>query len=366
MLHALDNIAGHVSVVDAAINTILYMNDKMKKDFDGDHQGKACWTIFRGITSPCEHCTIPRLLSGGNGYTEAIEWEGFNPLTKRWYINFDQIILWTDNRPAKLQIAFDITRFKEVEAARLEHETIQCQSKKQEALARMAGAIAHHLNNQLSVVVGGLELVLTVDSGISFSSRKRLCNAMRAAMKSADIMGLLLQYLGLDAGVPAPLDLAETCRRSLPNLKELLPATIGLETDLTAHGLAVTAAPDLLEQIVVRMVTNAVEAIGERSGRIRLSVAALAATDISRGNLEPKGWRPNGSTVCCLEVSDTGSGIAADHLDKIFDPFFSTKLTGRGLGLAVVLGLVTAWGGAVQVESGGEGSTFRVLLPSVP
>jgi len=362
ILPNLDNIAGHVSIVDTATKTILYMNNKMKKDFGGDHQGKACWPIFRGSPFPCEHCAIPRLLSGDNGYTEAEEWEGFNPLTKRWYINFDQIILWTDNRPAKLQIAFDITRFKEAKGARLEHETVQYQSKKQEALARMAEAMAHHLDNQLSVVISGLELALNSDSGISFFSRKQLCNAMRAAKKSADIMGLLLQYLGLDVGVHVPLDLAEACRRSLPNLEKLLPATLKLETNLRAHGLIVTANPDLLDQIVIRLVTNAVEAMGEKSGRICLSVAAVAATDISWGNLEPKGWRPNGSTACCLKVSDTGCGIPPDHLHKIFDPFFSTKFTGRGLGLSVVLGLVMAWGGAVQVESGGEGCTFRILF----
>jgi PAS domain-containing protein len=113
----LDNIHAHVYVADPLSHKILFMNRKMKEDFGGDHQGKICWQVFRNAAAPCKHCTIPQLFSQGVTQDGTTFWEGYNPLTKRWYANVDQIIEW-DEQPAKLQIAVDITAAKHQKKAR--------------------------------------------------------------------------------------------------------------------------------------------------------------------------------------------------------------------------------------------------------
>ena len=105
--------------------------------------------------------------------------------------------------------------------------------------------------------------------------------------------------------------------------------------------------------------------MGQSAGEVTVTTRIIPATEIPESHLSPIAWKPAGEFFSCLEVADTGSGIAEEDLDKIFDPFFTTKFTGRGLGLAVVLGIVRNWGGAIAVESRkNQGSTIRVFLPA--
>ena len=115
---------------------------------------------------------------------------------------------------------------------------------------------------------------------------------------------------------------------------------------------------------MTNLVTNAGESIGTAGGGVRLSLSNCPAVELPTDHRFPIGWRPQGPDYACLEIADTGAGIASVDIEKLFDPFFSTKFTGRGLGLPVVLGLVQAHGGALTVSSQqGQGSVFRVYLP---
>jgi CheY-like chemotaxis protein len=119
-----------------------------------------------------------------------------------------------------------------------------------------------------------------------------------------------------------------------------------------------------MHQIFSNLVTNAWESISDKKGTITLSVKTVSATDISLSHRFPINWRPKETLYACLEVTDTGSGIANEEIEKVFDPFFTTKFVGRGLGLAVVLGIVGAHGGGITVESKlGQGSVFQIFLP---
>jgi two-component system cell cycle sensor histidine kinase/response regulator CckA len=119
-----------------------------------------------------------------------------------------------------------------------------------------------------------------------------------------------------------------------------------------------------LQQILTNLITNAWEAVGEGRGVIRLGIKTVSPADIPAAHRFPLDWQPQDNAYACLEVTDAGCGIAAKDIENLFDPFFSSKFTGRGLGLAVILGIVKAHGGAVTVESEpGQGSTFRVFFP---
>jgi CheY-like chemotaxis protein len=226
----------------------------------------------------------------------------------------------------------------------------------------MAGSIAHHFNNKLQAVLANLDLLTILPEGAD--PAKFVAMARLATEKAAEVSRLLLVYLGQHSGTGEPIFLAECCRQSLPLLQQALPSGVTLETACPAPGPVIHANADALQQVLTHLVTNAQEALGDSGGRLHLSITTLPAAAIPTAHRFPIGWQPQGAEYACLEVIDTGCGIAEADLEKLFDPFFSTKFIGRGLGLSVVLGIVQAHGGAITVESAqGQGSVFRVYWP---
>jgi PAS domain S-box-containing protein len=270
----------------------------------------------------------------------------------------------TDNQPLLGGITFDITERKRAEEEKAKIDAQNRQLQKAESLGRMAGAIAHRFNNQLTSVMGNLELAM-IRLPMDAVPMRNLRRAMQSAHEAAEVSGLMLTYLGQTTGEHEPLDLAEACRRSLPMLRAALSKELVLESDLPSPGPIISANANQIQQILINLVTNACEACGNEGGAIRLAVKTVSQTDIPTANRFPIDWRPCGNTYACLEVADSGCGIAEGDIERLFDPFFSTKFTGRGLGLPVILGIIRASGGAVTVESKtGRGSSFRVFLPS--
>jgi PAS domain S-box-containing protein len=270
----------------------------------------------------------------------------------------------TDNQPLLGGITFDITDRKRAEEEKAKIDAQNRQLQKAESLGRMAGAIAHRFNNQLTSVMGNLELAM-IRLPMDALPMKNLRRAMHSAHEAAEVSGLMLTYLGQTTGEHEPLDLAEACRRSLPMLRAALSKELGLESDLPSPGPIISANANQIQQVLINLVTNASEAGGNEGGAIRLAVTTVTPADIPTANRFPIDWRPGDNTYACLEVADSGCGIAEEDIERLFDPFFSTKFTGRGLGLPVILGIVRQSGGAVTVESEtGRGSSFRVFLPS--
>ncbi len=270
----------------------------------------------------------------------------------------------------------DITERKLVEAEKERLESEKRQLRKAESLTCMAGAIAHNFNNLLQGVMMGLELakgdVLRLES-----PDESLDLAMQSARKAARVSGMMLTYLGQTTGKRERLDLAEVCRQSLPLLRAELPtafdptgepgagrAAVLLAAELPSPGPAVVADSGQIQQILSSLLENAWESMGAAGGSVRLSVKSVEAAALPVTNRFPLDYRPKSGAYACIEVADIGCGISRQDMEKLFDPFFTRKFTGRGLGLSVVLGIVRAHGGAIAVESElGRGSVFRVYLP---
>jgi PAS domain S-box-containing protein len=262
--------------------------------------------------------------------------------------------------------ARDISDRKNAEAEKVKLEEQARQLQKTESLGRMSGAIAHHFNNQLQVVMGYLEMVIG-DLPLSSPSIVNLTIAMQATKKASEVSGLLLSYLGQKPVKLESLDLTELCHTILPVLQAGMPKDIVMETDLPSPGPFISADAKQIRQLLTNLAINAWEAIGDKAGIIRIAVRTVSSRDIPASHRFPVQWCPLEQQYVCLEVRDSGCGIEEKDIENLFDPFFSTKFAGRGLGLSVVLGIVRAHSIAITVESGiGGGSVFRVFFSLSP
>jgi PAS domain S-box-containing protein len=259
----------------------------------------------------------------------------------------------------------DITARKRIEAERQRLEAANLQLQKGESLGRMAGAVAHHFNNQFSVVMGNLEMAAE-NAPKGTPMREFLDEAMEGARRAAEISKAMLIYLGEDFSALTQLDLSEICRQHLPLLRAVLPPGVPLEPNLETRPLTVAANADQMQRVLMHLVSNASEAIDSGSGKLCLATGRIPAGEAPATRITPADWKPQTPYLACLSLSDNGHGIRGEDLDKIFDPFFTTRFVGRGLGLSVVLGIVKARDGVVAVESSpGRGTTFRIYLPLV-
>jgi two-component system cell cycle sensor histidine kinase/response regulator CckA len=260
------------------------------------------------------------------------------------------------------QIQIELAERKRAEVEKVELEAQNRQLQKADSLGRMAGAIAHHFNNQLYAVMGNLEIAMD-DLPLGVNSNESLVSAMQAARKAADVSRLMLTYLGQTSGKKEPVDLSEACRTALTLLQAAAPKGMLLKSDFPSSGPIIHADSGQMHQILTNLITNAWESISDNRGAIGMTVKTVSHADIPALKCLPIDWQPKEIVYACLEVSDNGCGISNKDIENIFDPFFTTKFTGRGLGLPVVMGILKAHGGGVTVESEqGRGSVFRVFL----
>ncbi|MBN2369893.1 MAG: response regulator [Vicinamibacteria bacterium] len=270
-----------------------------------------------------------------------------------------------DGSPMCRAVLSDITERKRVEADKARLEDRHRQIQKAESMGRMGAAIAHHFNNLLQAVIGNLELAAR-DMPRDTPSAARLTDAVHAACKAAEIIGLTLTYLGHTIAKQEPLDLSDACRRGLRLLQAAIPKDVILKVDLPSPGPVISANGDQVQQVLTNLVHNAWDAVGA-AGVIHVIVKTVSSSDIAATHRFPVDWQPQDCAYACLEVADSGCGIANKDVEPLFDPFFSSKLLGRGLGLPVVLGIVRTHRGAVTVESElGRGSAFRFYMPVLP
>jgi CheY-like chemotaxis protein/two-component sensor histidine kinase len=195
--------------------------------------------------------------------------------------------------------------------------------------------------------------------------RRSLCEIRDFAREAAALAKQMLAYAGKGTLAAEVLSMGDVANEALRLVHSTVAAHAFLEQDVSTALPNVRGDRTQLRQVVVNLIVNAVESLGERRGTIRLTIAVQQIDPNQLAGI----WRPNrpraGKHVV-LTVSDNGKGMSEETLSHIFEPFFSTKVAGRGMGLAATQGIVQAHGGSIGVESTqGVGSTFRVLLPSV-
>jgi len=237
------------------------------------------------------------------------------------------------------------------------------QAQKLESLGVLAGGIAHDFNNLLTGILGNASLALMdLDEAHPATPATRLI--VEAAERAAALTNQMLAYSGKGIFEMRAVDLGDEVRRLAALLAASVPKHVRLETRVVPDLPFVHADPVQIQQLVLNLATNAAEAHGEQPGVVDVRVgledldeAAIATLSVSE-NVKP-------GPHLVLEVVDRGCGMDAATLSRMFEPFFTTKFTGRGLGLAAVLGIVRGHSGAMSVKSApGQGTTFRIYLPA--
>ncbi len=241
-------------------------------------------------------------------------------------------------------------------------------AQKLEAIGTLAGGIAHDFNNLLMVILGNADLALEELSTMS-PARGNLQEIEKACRRAAELAKQMLAYSGKGRFVVEPID-AGTLVKEMAHLLEVsISKSVVLKYNFTPNLPIFEGDVTQICQIIMNLITNASEAIGDKSGFIALSTGAMTCDRaylddvdaVLRASLERP--LPEGA-YAYFEVTDTGCGMNTNTMEKIFDPFFTTKFTGRGLGMSAVLGIVRGHKGALKIHSEvGKGTTFKILFP---
>ncbi len=258
----------------------------------------------------------------------------------------------------------EIAERQRAEEERLRLEARILQAQKMESLGVLAGGIAHDFNNLLVGILGNAGLALEDLPGLS-PARETLSEIEVAARRAAELCRQMLAYSGKGRFVIETASLNELVREMAHLLEVSISKKISVSYHFDPRLPLVNADTTQLRQVVMNLITNAAEAVGDQSGTVTVETGCMECGRdfLSESYLDED--LPGGEYVY-LRVTDTGCGMDAETVNRIFDPFFTTKFTGRGLGLAAVLGIIRGHRGAIRLDTApGRGTSFMVLLPAI-
>ncbi len=389
ILTILDGIDASVYVADMDTYEILFMNQRMAKEFSGNKTGDLCYTTFRKNSEPCDCCTNDQLIDNNSNPAGVCIWHDKNPVTGKYYINHDRAIEWTDGRLVRMQSSTDITDLKRMEAQ-------LHQAQKLEAIGTLAAGIAHEINTPTQYVTSNIDflgdafndigqlieqidrLLATVDTPETLTSlaakieelkhsadREYLAEEIpRAIIQSKDGVAkigsivLAMKEFSHPGGKEKQLtDLNRLINTTLTvagnEWKNMAEIDQSLDPDLPQ----VLCLPNEMGQVILNILVNAAHAIADKIGDGKAE---------GKGRITLK-TKMVGQQIE-ITIADTGGGIPKAIAPKIFDPFFTTKEVGRGTGQGLAIChdiIVHKHGGTIDfVSKEGEGTTFIICLPT--
>lgn len=354
----LNNVELGIALVNPQLQ-ILETNRMMKKwypDID-EFDLPTCFELAHAPdkTGPCEDCPVVLTFKDGQVHENTRE----SQINGQSYI-FREIASPIHDEKGRvssvIRLLEDVTE-KHREEKHLRH------SQKMESLGTLAGGIAHDFNNILTAVIGFAELSLT-DAGENSPLLDDLREILTAGKRAQDLVSRILTFSRQGEQNYKPTYVAPVTEEALSMMKSVLPSSISIEKDIDGDAGMVMSDTTQLHQIVINLCTNAGHAMEEKGGKLKVSLRQIVFDEaMSELYLD----MPQGEYIH-LSICDSGHGISPDILEKIFDPYFTTKEEGKGsgLGLAMVHGLVKAHGGHVAVYSEeNKGTCFHVYLPRI-
>lgn len=256
----------------------------------------------------------------------------------------------------------DITERKEAEEERNKLTTQLHQSQKMESIGNLAGGIAHEFNNMLAIIMGNNELIMEELPQGSLA-RESSEEIRIAGIRARDVVKQLLTFSRQDDAIKKVMDLTSIVQESMKLLRSSIPVNIKIEQSLSADTYSIMGNGTQINQLIINLCNNAVDALPENGGRITIELLN-ETIEIQQTKNQTK---LNPGQYAKLIVSDNGMGMDTEILDRVFEPYFTTKNVGEGtgIGMAVVHGIVERHGGAIIADSKpGRGSAFTIFLPA--
>jgi len=264
---------------------------------------------------------------------------------------------------ANEQLKGEIEERKRAEEERKKLEAQLQQVQKMESIGTLASGIAHDFNNMLGIIVGNTELAMD-DVPVGNPARHNLGEIRTASMRARDMVKRILAFSRQSSQEMKPVRISPIIKESLKLLRSSIPTTIEIHQNISSKSDTVRADPTQINRVLINLCTNAAHAMGEKAGVLEVSLedieldedSAIHYYDLSSGK------------YVRLNVSDTGNGMESKILERIFDPYFTTKKVGEGsgMGLSVVHGIVKSHGGGISVNSeSGKGTIFHILFPCI-
>jgi PAS domain S-box-containing protein len=353
------SIGAGLAVISRDYRT-LWANAILKKMF-GDLEGKHCFEVYNGRSDICIGCGVREVFEEGK--EEAVHEQ--TGRDSQGNVVWSQIIA-TPIRDAKgnvtsaLELVVPITERKRAEEERQRLERQLEQARKMEAIATLAGGIAHQFNNLLSAISGNIEL-LKLDATGNKQFKRYFAPMENSIERMAHLTGQLLAYARGGKYQINRISLSEFIHETLPLVKHSLKPAITVETDLPNHGTRVDIDITQMQTVLTGILSNASEAI-EENGRVLITCTDKMVTE-NEASAEPG---LSAGSYGILTITDDGKGMDEETCNRIFEPFYSTKFQGRGLGMASVYGIVKNHNGWISVDSTvGTGTTVKIYLPAV-
>jgi two-component system, cell cycle sensor histidine kinase and response regulator CckA len=357
----LDGFSYHDMIFDEAGNPVDYRFRAVNPAFEEMTGLKAEKLVGRRVLEvlPGTEKHWIEVFGGVAKTGQPVRYENYSQEFDKWF----EVLAF---RPGEGQFActfHDITARKKAEAERARLQAQVEQAQKLESLGMMAGGIAHDFNNLLTAILGGIELAVADMPSDVGAAKSDLGTATAAAERARELCRQMLTYAGRAETQKEAIDLVALTREIVSLASPSLKKKVSVKVECPPSPLRVVADRSQISQVLLNLVLNAGDAIGDNEGRIavRTGVRPFSADELGRF----RGTRGlSAGSYAFVEVRDTGLGMSEETLSKIFEPFFTTKFAGRGLGLSATLGIVRAHEGAILVESEpGKGTRFLFVLP---
>ena len=333
--------------------TIEYMNPAMIRRAGRDAIGERCHFALHGLDKRCEWCVFDQVATG-----EKNEMTIKSPLDDRYYRVMDMPIHNKDSTISKMTIFRDITEYQNAISEKEKTQAQLIQAQKMEAIGNLAGGIAHDFNNILSSIIGFTELALD-EASKGTLLEDSLQEVYSAGKRAKDLVKHILAFARQSDEERSPIQPRAIVKEVIDFIRSTIPTTIEIQHDIKSESLILGNSTQV-HQILMNLCTNAAYAMEDSGGTLNLS---LKDVFIDKEKLST-GIKPGDYIE--IMVSDTGTGIAPEIIDSIFEPYFTTKAQGEGtgIGLAMVQGIIESYGGKINVESRlGKGATFTIYLP---
>lgn len=358
----LDSIQATILVCDVASHEILFMNRQTIETYGENTDNRKCYQFIKNSDKPCKNCPIPGLLADRQALTPGRE--AYNAVVDKWFMSYDRLIDWIDGRQAKLQISFDISEMKKLEAQREQARAQLRKAQKMEAIATLAGGVAHDLNNILTGIVSFPDLLL-LQVKKDDPMYRPLAIIRDAGLRASAIVQDLLTLARRGVLVNEVVNLNEIVLAYLdsPEHQRLMGEHEGVDIvlDLQDELFNIIGSPLHLSKTIMNLAANGVEAI-DKHGTLAIATFAEMVGPDKAATLDMK----SGEYVV-LRIEDNGCGIEEQARSRIFEPFFTTKVMGKsgtGLGMAVVWGTVEDHEGFIDLQSEvGRGTVFTLYFP---